>query len=385
MSKSTVGRRNLLKAGAASLFLAGVPIAGFTKDKPLGSISVIILEGGLDGLAAIPPIGDADLMRMRQSISPASYLPLNDFFGLHPSLQFYAQLMARGQASAVHATAFPYTKRSHFEGQNMIEGGGLSPFSEKTGWLGRALELAGVAGRSLSLDMPLILRGHRDNDNFYPASIRGSGRPPADLVEMIAMGHQMDAAQMFTKVARKSEERVQVPRDPASLAAYAGRVMAQTDGPVASVIRVGGFDTHANQVEEGDTDAGQLARQLSVVDDVIAGYRRGLGKAWDDAIILTLTEFGRTVAVNGTLGTDHGYGSVGLLAGGALPSSRVVTNWPGLSKKDQFERRDLLATIDYRSVCAACLEKALGLDHDLIASQIFHQPDLPRVFEHLFA
>jgi len=76
MSKSTVGRRNLLKAGAASLFLAGVPIAGFTKDKPLGSISVIILEGGMDGLAAIPPIGDADLMRMRQSISPASYLPL---------------------------------------------------------------------------------------------------------------------------------------------------------------------------------------------------------------------------------------------------------------------------------------------------------------------
>jgi uncharacterized protein (DUF1501 family) len=361
-----------------------MPISGFTKGKPRGSISVIILEGGMDGLAAIPPIGDADLMRMRQAISPESYLPLNDFFGLHPSLQFYAQLMARGQASAVHATAFPYTKRSHFEGQNMIEGGGLSPFSEKTGWLGRALDLAGVAGRSLSLDMPLILRGHHNNDNFYPASIRGSARPKADLVEMIAMGHQMDAAQIFTKVAHKAKENEQVPRDPASLATYAGRAMAQAAGPLASVIRVANFDTHANQVEEGDPDAGRLARQLGVVDDVIAGYRRGLGSAWNEAIILTLTEFGRTVAVNGTLGTDHGYASVGLLAGGTLSSSGVVANWPGLGKKDQFEQRDLMATIDYRSVCAACLEKSLGLDHGLIAHQVFRQPDLPRVFEHLF-
>ena len=127
-----------------------------------------------------------------------------------------------------------------------------------------------------------------------------------------------------------------------------------------------------------------MARQLSVVDDVIAGYRRGLGEAWDDAIILTLTEFGRTVAVNGTRGTDHGYGSVGLLAGGSLSNSGVITDWPGLGKKDQFEKRDLMATIDYRSVCAACIEKSLGLDHDLIAAKVFQQPELPRIFDHLF-
>ena len=384
MSKLTVGRRHVLKAGAASLFLAGMPITGFTKTKPPGTISVIILEGGMDGLAVIPPIGDPDLMKIRRAVTPASYLPLNEFFGLHPSLKFYAQLMANGHASAVHATAFPYTKRSHFEGQNLIEGGGLSPFSEKTGWLGRALDLSDVAGRSLSLDMPLILRGHHENDNFYPASIRGSRRPNAQLLNIIAMGHQMDAAQLFTKVARKSEANVQVPRDPASLAKYAGRAMAQAEGPVASVIRVGGFDSHASQTEDGDTDAGQLAQQLTVVDDVIAGYRRGLGDAWDDAIILTLTEFGRTVAVNGTKGTDHGYASVGLLAGGALSGSGVIADWPGLSKKDQFDKRDLMATIDYRSVCAACVEKTLGLEHDVIASQVFRQPDLPRVFDHLF-
>lgn len=385
MPKLNLDRRSLLKAGAASLFMSGLPVAGFTQGKPPGSINVIILEGGMDGLAAVPPIGDPDLMSIRRVLTPASYQPLNDFFGLHPSLKFFAQLMARGHASAVHATSFPYTKRSHFEGQNLIQGGGLSPFSETSGWLGRALELAGVSGRSLSLDMPLILRGHKDNDNFYPASIRGSKQPAADLVQLIAMGHASDNAQVINQVAKKSEANIKVPRDPASLAKYAGKAIAQADGPVASVILVNSFDTHASQVDDGDADSGRLATQLAVVDDVISGYRQGLGDAWDDAIILTLTEFGRTVAPNGTTGTDHGYGSLGLLAGGSLPASRVVADWPGLGKRDQFEKRDLMATIDYRSVCAACVERTLGLDHDLIASQIFHQADLPRVYDAIFA
>ena len=80
--------------------------------------------------------------------------------------------MATNNASIVHATSFPYKKRSHFEGQNLVEGGGLSPFSEKTGWLGRSLELAKIPGRALSLDMPLILRGYNENDNFFPANIQ---------------------------------------------------------------------------------------------------------------------------------------------------------------------------------------------------------------------
>lgn len=384
MPKFTIKRRQLLQAGAASLFMAGMPIRGMAQPAP-GRIGVVILEGGLDGLAAVPPFADPDLMRARKAISPEAYLPLNNFFGLHPALKFYAKLMARGQAAAVHATAFPYTKRSHFEGQNLIEGGGLSPFAEKTGWLGRALEQAGVAGRALSLDMPLILRGHQENDNFYPASIRGSRRPDADLADIIAMSHRAEVGQLFNQIAKKMVEGVNVPRDPASLARYAGRSMAEKDGPVAAVIRVNDFDTHANQVDEGRPDSGRLAKQLAVVDDVLDGFYQGLGDAWQDTIILTLTEFGRTVAVNGTLGTDHGYGSVGLLAGGTLPNSRVVADWPGLSRRDQFEQRDLMATIDYRSVCAACLERSLGLQHDVIAEQIFSQADLPRVYDHLFS
>ena len=376
-------RREFLKASGASLFLAGLPMPGYTKDKPPGTISVIVLEGGMDGLTAVPPFGDPNLLKMRKNLVSENYLKLNSFFGLHPSFKYFAGLMAKNNAAVIHATNFPYTLRSHFEGQNLMQGAGLAPFSEKTGWLGRALDLAKTPGRAMSLDMPLILRGSNENDNFYPASILKSGDLITNLIQNISMTHEGDGAENFKKVQQKStQSNVIVPRDPASLARYAGKVMSQEGGPLASVIKVDQFDTHANQ---GAEENGQHGTQLAVVDDIIAGYKDGLGDAWDRSIILTLTEFGRTVSENGTRGSDHGYGSAGLLAGGAITKSNIISQWPGLSKSEQFEQRDLMSTIDYRSVCAACIEKALGLDHDLIADKVFFTPKLPRLYDYIFS
>jgi len=376
-------RRDFLKASGASLFLSGLPLQGFTQDKPPGTISVIILEGGMDGLTAVPPFGDPNLKKMRELLVPENYLKLNSFFGLHPSLKNLSSLMASNNASIVHATSFPYKKRSHFEGQNLIEGGGLSPFSEKTGWLGRSLELAKIPGRALSLEMPLILRGYGENDNFFPAKIKRSSEININLIEKLTKAHAKAGSDVFEKVKKKSLRTLEnMPRDPQSLAEYAGKAMAQKNGPTASVIRLSGFDSHASQ---DDGNGNDNAVNLAIIDGVIAAYKRGLGGAWDNSIILTVTEFGRTVAVNGTKGTDHGYGTAGIIAGGAISKSRVISDWPGLAKSDQFEQRDLLATIDYRSVCAACIEKSLGLDHDLIASKVFFEPKLPRVFDYLFS
>ena len=383
MPKLDLTRREFLKVSGASLFLAGLPLPGFTKDEPPGTISVIMLEGGMDGLTAVPPFGDPNLMKMRKNLTSTNYLKLNSFFGLHPSFQFFAGLMAKNNASVVHATNFPYVKRSHFEGQNLMQGGGLSPFSETTGWLGRALDLANLPGRSLSLDMPLVLRGSNENDNFYPASIKSSSDLMTQLIDTISMAHSKDGSDIFKKVSKKStQEDVIVPRDPASLAKFAGKAMAKEGGPLSSVIKVDQFDTHATQ---GADENGKHGTQLSLVDDIIAGYKEGLGDAWDKSIILTLTEFGRTVLENGTWGTDHGYGSAGLLAGGAITKSNVISQWPGLAKNEQFEKRDLMSTIDYRSVCAACIEKTLGLDHDLIADKVFFTPKLPRVYDYIFS
>ena len=287
-------RREFLKASGASLFLAGLPMPGYTKDKPPGTISVIVLEGGMDGLTAVPPFGDPNLLKMRKNLVSENYLKLNSFFGLHPSFKYFAGLMAKNNAAVIHATNFPYTLRSHFEGQNLMQGAGLAPFSEKTGWLGRALDLAKTPGRAMSLDMPLILRGSNENDNFYPASILKSGDLITNLIQNISMTHEGDGAENFKKVQQKStQSNVIVPRDPASLARYAGKVMSQEGGPLASVIKVDQFDTHANQ---GAEENGQHGTQLAIIDDIIAGYKDGLGDAWDQSIILTLTEFGRTVS-----------------------------------------------------------------------------------------
>ena len=383
MPKLNLTRREFLKVSGASLFLAGLPLPGFTKDKPPGTISVIMLEGGMDGLTAVPPFGDPNLLRMRRNLTSDNYLKLNSFFGLHPSFKYFAGLMAKNNASVVHATNFPYVLRSHFEGQNLMQGGGLSPFSETTGWLGRALDLAMVPGRSLSLDMPLVLRGMSDNDNFYPASIKSSSDLMTQLIDTISMAHCKEGSEIFKKVSKKSTQKDSiVPRNPASLAKYAGKAMSQDGGPLSSVIKVDQFDTHANQ---GADENGNHGTQLTLIDDIIAGYKEGLGDAWDRSIILTLTEFGRTVLENGTGGTEHGYGSAGLLAGGAITKSRVISQWPGLAKNEQFEKRDLMSTIDYRSVCAACIEKSLGLDHDLIANKVFYTPKLPRVYDQIFS
>jgi len=320
---------------------------------------------------------------MRKSLTPENYLKLNSFFGLHPSFKYFSGLLAKNNASVVHATNFPYTKRSHFEGQNLMQGGGLSPFSETTGWLGRALDLAKTPGRSMSLDMPLLLRGAHENDNFFPASIRNSGSLTTDLINMISNAHAEEGSSVFNKVSKKSTQKDSVvPRDPASLAKYAGKAMAMENGPLSSVIKVDQFDTHASQ---GADEYGRHGERLAIVDNIIAGYKEGLGDAWDRSIILTLTEFGRTVKENGTWGTDHGWGSAALLAGGAITKSRVISKWPGLAERDLFENRDLVSTIDYRPVCAACIENALGLDHDLIADKVFFTPKLPRVYDFIFS
>jgi|TARA_B110000967_G_scaffold27000_1_gene24720 uncharacterized protein (DUF1501 family) len=385
MPKINLSRREFLKVSGASLFLAGLPLPGFTKDKPPGTISVILLEGGMDGLTAVPPIGDPNLLKMRKGLTPDKYLKLNSFFGLHPSFKYFGGLMAKNNASIVHATNFPYTKRSHFEGQNLMQAGGLSPFSETSGWLGRALELAKTPGRSMSLDMPLVLRGmsRNDNDNFYPASVKGSSDLMTQLIDSISMSYSKEGSEIFKKVSKKSTQKnSRIPRNPSSLAKFAGKAMAQEGGPLASVIKVDQFDTHAAQ---GSDEYGRHGKRLTLIDDIIAGYKEGLGDAWDRSIILTLTEFGRTVFENGTSGTEHGYGSAGLLAGGAITKSRVISDWPGLSKKEQFEQRDLMSTIDYRSVCAACIENALGLDHDLIAEKVFFNPNLPRIYNNIFS
>ncbi len=378
-----LSRRVFLSSATASAVFAGYPVPGFTRDLPEGRICLVILEGGMDGLACVPPVGDGHLSNLRPNLLVDRSLEINPFFALHPSLRSFSQMLAQDEAAIVHAAAFPYTRRSHFEGQNIVESGLKTPFASKTGWLGRAMDLAGIAGRAFSLDTPLVIRGAKELDSFFPANLLGSTGPDDHLLSVMAAAHGSEISSALEALATQVEEMGSAPRvrDPAGLALAAGKAMALEGGPRIAVIRVDDFDTHANQ----GADDGQHARQLRIVDEVFAGLKRGLGAEWSNSIILTATEFGRTVAQNGSSGTDHGYGSAGLLAGGLLKRDSLIANWPGLSPDDLYEERDLMATMDYREVCAACIERALGIPHDVVAERVFLEPGLGRVHDLLFA
>ena len=376
-----ISRRSFLSGITTSLALAGYPLVG--RARPGGKIAVILLEGGMDGIAAVPPVGDPDLVSQRETLISSAPIMLDGFFAMHPSMPLFANLFKKKQASIVHATSIPYVNRSHFEGQNVMESGNKVPFSDASGWLGRALETALMPGEALALDMPLILRGTRRAESYYPARIRGGNKvlDPA-LARLLARAHDGVAAKSFADLASRYHQAVRkAPRDPVSLAAYAGGEMARPDGPSAAVIRVGQFDTHAQQGK----DDGAHFEQLGLVDSIFDAFRQGLGGMWTNSVVVTLTEFGRTVKANGSDGTDHGYGTAGLLAGGLLAGGKVVSDWPGLASRNLFERRDLAVTIDYRSVLAACVERAFGLDHDRVAQQIFYQKTLPRLTDTLFS
>ena len=169
-----ISRRDFLKGTATSLFLAGFnfPVLASTSKKK--NLVVIMLRGGMDGITAVPVIGDKNLLKRRKKILIDNPIKLDTDFALHPKLNAFHKCWKENTGAIVHATSIPYTARSHFEGQNLMESGGRVPYQEKTGWLGRAMKIANHKGEglALSLPMPLLLRGEPKNNNYYPSDGR---------------------------------------------------------------------------------------------------------------------------------------------------------------------------------------------------------------------
>jgi uncharacterized protein (DUF1501 family) len=147
----------------------------------------------------------------------------------------------------------------------------------------------------------------------------------------------------------------------------AAKFLAQSDGPRVGALALDGWDTHYNE----GIASGQLAQLLGALDGALAAARDNLGPAWRETVVALVTEFGRTARINGTLGTDHGTGTVVLLAGGALKGGRVIADWPGLKPADLLEDRDLKATIDIRGVLKGILRDHLRADDRALATDVF--------------
>ena len=165
-----INRRDFLKTTAmTSLYFAGFGLPSFASQNKKNLV-IIMLQGGMDGLCAVPVKDDKNFQKLRSKINLDKTLKLTSDFDLHPALENFKSLWDQNKASVFHATSIPYQERSHFEGQNLMMTGGRVPYKHKTGWLGRGMKLAGLTGNglALSLPMPLLIRGVPLNDNYYP-------------------------------------------------------------------------------------------------------------------------------------------------------------------------------------------------------------------------
>ena len=378
-----ISRRNFLKGSATTLFLAGFnfPVLANTDKKK--NLVVIMLRGGMDGLCAVPIIGDKNFEKRRKDLILDETLKLNSDFALHPKLKNFHNLWQNNLGAIVHATNIPYTKRSHFDGQNLMETGGHIPYAIKTGWLGRGMKVAGLKqeGLALALPMPLILRGVPQNNNYFPTK----GKLPTDKVLSLLKDVYKERSEdeligMLEIIKSRPKERSYAADDLYSLANEAGTLLKKPDGPRVAVFEVGGFDTHAAQGGVHGTHSDCLKE----MDLVFGTLKKRLKEEFDNTLIVTLTEFGRTIKQNSGLGTEHGYGSAIFMGGGLLKNNQVYTDWPGLKSKELFQGRDLNSTIDARSIYASAMFTVFELDFKKIKNEVFWGENLQDFSDKLF-
>lgn len=367
-------RRRVLQsigAGVAGV-LAGHRFAFATADTD-ARLVVLLLRGGMDGLSAVPAFGDPDFEGARAGLAmaPESVLKLDDTFGLHPNLKGLAELFRRRELAVVHAVATPYRERSHFDGQNLLENGSEAPFGMQSGWLNRAIALLPSVNRPLGValdsNMPLVLRGAAPVSSWSPSLLPA---PRADTMQRLAalyaetdpaLAQSFARAQGANALARQGAA---AGRAFGALMSAAARFLVAPEGTRIAVAEIGGWDTHVNQAGA----RGALANNLATLDRGIETLRTELGSVWTNTMLIAVSEFGRTVAQNGTGGTDHGVGGAMFLAGGALRGGRVIADWPGLKPANLYKQRDLAATTDFRSVALGVLRDHLRIDEARLAS-----------------
>lgn len=353
-------------AGLGSMLIA--PRIVFANVETDRRFVFIIQRGAADGLNTIVPYADPAYHALRGSLAIEDSIRLDGMFGLHPSLGRLGKLYQDKQALFVHAVASPYRERSHFDGQNVLESGGASPYERKDGWLNRLVGMLPKSnGEAIAFapTIPLALRGP-----IEVASFASSALPDASDDLMLRVGKLYDADEQLHALwsaameARALGAESTQRRDAASVGRTAASFLAKADGPRVAMIETSGWDTHSSQ-------QGRLANQLRALDMLIDALRAGLGDAWKDTTVLVATEFGRTAAANGTGGTDHGTASATLLAGGAVNGGKVLADWPGLTTDALYEGRDLAPTLDLDALIAVAAAETFGLDPEETMRALF--------------
>ncbi len=361
----------------------------------------IILRGALDGLAAVAPVGDPDWVKLRgdkalvlDGKTPA--LPLDSFFALNPAMPNLLRMFKANEAAIVHACATSYRERSHFDGQDVLESGLPKPGRADSGWLNRALGGLEAESRvrrdrrafAVGPVTPLVVRGPTPVLSWTPTRIQPASEDTmARLIDLyhhtdVELARVLEGRRDLSVLARAGDATTMAPTEgrampqgfPAQVRAFfadaagtAAKFLAREDGPRIGALAFNGWDTH---IDEG-ADSGRLATLLGALDGAIEAARVAFGPVWNETVITVVTEFGRTARINGTNGTDHGTGTIALLAGGALKGGRVIADWPGLKNANLYEGRDLAATTDLRAVLKGLLKDHLRVTDQALAGNVF--------------
>jgi uncharacterized protein (DUF1501 family) len=363
-------RRTFLSGSAAAIALLAAPHIAVAQAATDRRFVFIIQRGAADGLGTLAPTGDPAFAQARGAFAQdfAGGARIGDYFTLHPNLAAIAALHAAREALFVHAVASPYRDRSHFDGQNVLETGGSAAYVLRDGWMNRLLMLlpeGQARAIAVSATVPVVLRGSREVASYAPSALPDASD---DLLARVASLYEPDA-QLHAIWAQAMQTRTMTGdlsggRNGAATGALAARLLSGADGARLAVIETGGWDTHANQ-------RGRLGFQLRGLDGVIGALKTGLGADWASTLVLVATEFGRTVAPNGTGGTDHGTASLAMLLGGAVAGGRVIADWPGLGASALHEGRDLRPTMDLDRLIASAVAQHYRLAHGRAAPALF--------------
>lgn len=404
-------RRVFLKSGALALVTMGLSpsflqrtVLGMPLPRAARGKTLICLfqRGAADALNVVVPFGEKAYYTARPQLAVAAptraagasaAIELDGFFGLHPSLAPFKPLYDRGLLVPVHAVGSPSATRSHFDAQDYMESGTPDNKGTRDGWLNRLLAVQGTCEAncapghdakpspfravSMTQQTPRILDGNAPviaMNSLEEFTIRGGGGDAAARLEALYRTGKADvvhgsASDMFDAVKMLRAANPMQYRA-ANGANYPRSAFGQRLAQIAQLIKsdvglevafadVGGWDTHVNQ---GGAQ-GQLANRLGDFAQSVAALVADLGDRMDDVVILTMSEFGRTVRQNGTGGTDHGHAGAMFVLGGNLGTSRrVLGRWPGLEREQLHEGRDLALTTDFRAVFSEITARHLGGD-----------------------
>ena len=369
-----MNRRHFLKSSGLALVGTAVMPNVFVRMAAAGTTAgkkvlvTIFQRGAVDGLNMIVPHGEEAYYAARRSIAIArpgaadGALDLDGFFGAHPALASLLPHFRDRSAAFVHAVGSPSSTRSHFDAQDFMESGTPGVKSTRDGFLTRALQTrkAGSPLRAVAIapTMPRILAGSADAIAMTDVARFGL-QGDSKAFEAMYGGSTFEASKIL-KAADPS--RLQ----PANGAQYPRGPLGQSLQQIAQLIKsnvglevafadVSGWDTHAGQ---GGAQ-GQLANNLRAFADAIAAFTQDLGSRMSDVVLVTTSEFGRTVHENGNRGTDHGHATVMMVLGGGVKGGRIHGKWPGLTQL--YENRDLAVTTDFRDVFGEVLSKHTGV------------------------